>query len=185
MTVKQRLTAEELWSMPDVPGKRFELVEGELIEMPGAGMVHALMVGLLYRLIETYSREHRLGVAFTDGLGYIIAHDSDIVRIPDVSLVSRGRLPREGIVRSFCPVPPDLAVEIVSPTDRFSDVQAKVREYLAAGTRLVWVVWPEGRSVIVHRADGVAELGSEGVLSGGDVLPGFEVRVGQLFEQEI
>ncbi len=89
------------------------------------------------------------------------------------------------MIRSFCPVPPDLAVEIVSPNDRFSDVQAKVREYLAAGTRLVWVVWPEGRSVIVHGADGVVELGPEDVLSGADVLPGFEVRVGQLFEQEI
>ncbi len=185
MTVKQRLTADELWEMPEVPGKRYELVEGELVEMPGAGMLHNFIVGLLYRLIDAYAREHQLGVAFSDGLGYLIRRDPDILRIPDVSFLSRARLPEGQIVSGYCPVAPDLAVEIVSPNDRFSDVLAKVHEYLAAGTRLVWVVWPEGQMVIVHGSDGVAELGPEDVLSGEDVLPDFEVRVKQLFEQEI
>ena len=185
MTVKQRLTAEDFWTMPDVPGKRYELVEGELIEMPGTGAVHGFIVKSILLLLDSYVKRQRLGIVLGDGVSYILSRDPDVVRIPDVSFVGRLRIPKGGPPEGYWPFPPDLAVEIVSPHDRFSDVQAKVREYLAAGTRLVWVVWPEGRSVIVHGADGVVELGSEGVLSGGDVMPGFEVRVGQLFEQEI
>ncbi len=185
MTVKQRLTAEELWTMPEVPGKRFELVEGELIEMPGTGALHGFIVKSILLLLDAYVKRQRLGIVLGDGISYILSRDPDIVRIPDVSFVCRSRIPDGGPPEGYWPFSPDLAVEIVSPNDRFSDVQAKVREYLAAGTRLVWVVWPEGRSVIVHRADCVVELGPEDVLSGADVLPGFEVQVGQLFEQEI
>jgi Uma2 family endonuclease len=184
MTVKQLLTAEDVWAMPDVPGKRFELVRGELVEVPAAGMLRNFIMGFLYRSLDAFVRARALGLVFGDGLGYIIRRDPDVVRVPDVSFISRERLPEGGIIDGFCPVPPDLAVEIVSPNDTFNEVQAKVHEYLEAGTRLVWVVWPQGRSVMVHTAETIAELGADGVLTGGDVLPGFEVPVARLFEQE-
>ena len=185
MSVEQKLlTANDLWEMPEVPGKRFELVDGELIEMPGAGMLHNLIAALIYELIRDFAREHDLGLAFTDGLGYVIRRDPDQVRIPDASFVASDRLPAEGIPESFSPVAPDLAVEVVSPNDNASDLHEKVQEYLGAGVQTVWVVWPRLRSVTVHHADGTSrDLGQEDEIDGGDVLPGFGVPVASFFEQ--
>ncbi len=77
---------------------------------------------------------------------------------------------------------PDLAVEIVSPNDRADDINDKVHEYLEAGARLVWVFWPRRRAVMVHEPDQpIHELGPDDFLDGGDVLPGFRVRVADLF----
>ncbi len=185
MSVKQLLTAEQLWAMPEAPGKRYELVKGELVEVPGAGGLHGFIAGLIYRLIAAFDEqrdEQRLGYAFPDGVGYIIGRDPDVVRIPDVSFVSRARLPTGGIPEGFIPFAQDLAVEIVSPGDRAEDVYGKVREYLTAGARLVWVVWPRHRAVTVYTANGeVRELREGDELDGGAVLPGFRVRVAELF----
>lgn len=183
MVVKQRLlTAEEYLVMPDDPGRRFELVRGELVEVPFASAVHGWIGDLIYRLIFAFADQHGLGVAFSDGVGYITARDPDIVRGPDVSFVSRSRLPEGGIPQGHWPFAPDLAVEIMSPSDRPGKVRAKAFEYLAGGSRLVWVVRPDRRSVTVYLADGtILELGPEDDLDGGAVLPGFRVRVADLF----
>jgi Uma2 family endonuclease len=182
MTVKQLVTAEELWEMPEVPGKRFELVRGELVEMPGAGGVHGLLVRLLLRILDPFVVAHDLGEVFADGVGYIIHRHPDVVRIPDVSFIARARIPEGGIPESYIPFAPDLAVEIVSPTDRAEDVYGKVREYLEAGTRMVWVAWPRYRSVVVYTPNAnPRELGPDDELDGGEVLPGFRVRVSELF----
>ncbi|MDP9374478.1 MAG: Uma2 family endonuclease [Chloroflexota bacterium] len=183
MGVKQLVTAEELWAMPEKPGVRYELVEGELVEVPTAGALHNLIVGLVYKLIDAFVLQRDLGLTFSDGTGYVLHHGPDLLRIPDVSFVSWGRVPEEGVPEGFWPVAPDSAVEVVSPNDRADEVHDKVREYLAAGTRLVWVLWPKRRSVTAHAPDGVArELGPDDELDGGDVLPGFRVRVAALFE---
>ena len=182
MSVKQLLTAEQLWAMPEVPGKRFELVKGELVEVPPAGGLHALIVKVFLRLLDPFVLARNLGEVFADGLGYIIGRNPDIVRVPDVSFVSRARLPAGGIPEGFIPFAPDLAVEIVSPGDRAEEVYGKVREYLAAAARLVWVVWPRHRAVTVYTANGeVRELREGDELDGGAVLPGFRVRVAELF----
>ena len=183
MTVKQLLTAEELWALPEVPGKRFELLDGELIEVPGANPLHGLLVELVLRLIGAHARERDLGLAFGDGTGYILRRGPDRVRIPDVSFVAWERVPAEGVPEEgFWPFAPDLAVEIVSPGDRADDVHSKVREYLAAGTRLVWVLDPYTRTAAVHRPAGeVIELGEDGVLDGEDVLPGFRLPLAEVW----
>ncbi len=176
------MTAEELWEMPEVPGKRFELVEGELVEVPGTGALHNLLVFAVAVILREHVRKHNLGVVCVDGASYVLVHPGT-VRIPDVSFVSRERIPEGGVPEGYWPFAPDLAVEIVSPNDRADEVKEKVREYLAAGTRLVWVLWPRHRSATVHRPDGTArELGPDDELDGGDVLPGFSARVGDLFE---
>ncbi|MDP9379938.1 MAG: Uma2 family endonuclease [Chloroflexota bacterium] len=184
MSVKELLTAEDVWAMPD-DGKRYELVRGELIEVPGAGVLHSFIVGTIYRLIQAYAGARRLGVAFPDGLGCILYRNPDVIRVPDVSFISLERLPQGGLPEGYCPFAPDLAVEIVSPSDTAQKLHAKVREYLEAGTRIVWVIWPDEHAVSVYTADenGSRELRAEDELSGGDVLPGFRVRVAQLFEQ--
>lgn len=183
MAVSQRLmTAEELWDMPDIPGKQLELVRGELAEMPTPGAIHNLIVGLMYRLISAFASDHRLGVAFGDNMRYALSRGPDTVRIPDVSFVAWERVPESGIPEGSWLIPPDLAVEVVSPTDNANDVYDKAREYVESGVRIVWVFWPKRRAVSVHtRDEKTAELGPDDLLDGGDVLPRFSVRVSELF----
>ena len=182
MSVTQLLTAEDLHAMPDVPGKRFELVRGELVEVPTAGYPHAQLVRALQRLLDRFAVEHRLGEVFGDGLGYIIARDPDVVRVPDVSFIA-SRCVRAGRIEDFVPFAPDLAVEIVSPGDRAEELYGKVREYLDAGTRLVWVFWSKYRAVSVYEPGGVTrELGPDDELDSTELLPGFRVPVAELFE---
>jgi Uma2 family endonuclease len=183
MSVKQRVTAEELWDMPEVPGKRCELVDGELVEVPGAGALHAMIVFALARLLEDFARQHELGLVLPDGLAYVLRRGPDQVRIPDVSFIAWEHVPDEGIPEGFWEGPPTLAVEVVSPNDRADDTHDRVQDYLEAGTRQVWVLWPRRRSISVYSpgAD-TCELGPDAVLNGGDMLPGFTVRVGDLFE---
>lgn len=183
MSIKQLITADELWAMPEVPGMRLEMVEGELREVPGAGAVHALIVALVHELMRNFVRQHKLGRAFPDGLSYVLRRNPDSVRIPDVSFVARDRIPEAGIPEGFWEGAPTLAVEVVSPEDRAVELYAKAREYLEAGTREVWILWPRHRSVTVHSAGGsTKELGPDDELTGGDILPGFRARVGGLFD---
>jgi Uma2 family endonuclease len=144
--------------------------------------VHGWIGDLISRLIFAFAQHHRLGVAFSDGIGYIVARDPDVVRGPDVSFVSRSRLPEGQIPQGLWPFAPDLAVEVMSPSDRPSKIRAKALEYLAGGSRVAWVVDPERRSVTAYFADGtVKEFGPEDSLDGSPVLPGFHVRVADLF----
>lgn len=183
MSVGQAVTAEQLWEMPEKPGVRYELVDGEVVEVPGTGGLHSLIAGSLYRMIHGHATENDLGVAFHDNTSYLLRRSPDLVRIPDVSFASWERIPVGGVPEGYLPFAPDLAVEIVSPNDRADDVHDKVREYLDAGIRMVLVLWPKHRSVSVHEPGLVAcELGPEDELDGGDVLPGFRVRVGDLFD---
>jgi len=176
------LTAEDLEGLPERPGVRYELHEGKLVEMPGAGALHNLIVGLVYRLLFAFVSQKRLGLVFCDGAAFVLRRNPDTVRIPDVSVVRRERVPAGGIPEGFWPGAPDLAVEIVSPHDRAEEVHERVRDYLGAGVRLVWVLWPKSRTVTVYWPDGTArELGPDEKLTGGDVLPGFEVSVSELF----
>ncbi len=183
MAVTQRLmTAEELWDMPDIPGKQLELVRGELIAVPSPGAIHILIAALLYRLIYASVSERRLGIVFGDNMGYVLSRGPDTVRIPDVSFIAWDHVPESGIPEGSWQMPPDLAVEVVSPTDHADDVYDKAREYVESGVRIVWVLWSKRRAVSVHtRDEKTAELGSDDTLDGGNVLPGFSVRVGELF----
>lgn len=176
------LTAEELVELPAKPGVRYELREGKLVEMPGAGGIHAALVVRLVLLLHQFVTSRRIGFVFGGGLGYILRRGPDTVRIPDVSVVQRERVPAGGVPEGYWPGAPDLAVEIVSPHDRAEEVHERVWDYLGAGTALVWVLWPKSQAVTVYRADGTArELEPEDTLDGEAVLPGFQVRVSELF----
>ena len=181
MSVATAMTAEQLWELPDVPGKRFELHHGELVEMPGAGAFHGLIVGIVYSVLAAVARQSG-GYAFPDGVSYILSRRPDNVRIPDVSFVASSNVPQDGVPVGFWPIAPDLAVEIVSPHDRAAEIYAKTRDYLNAGTQIVWVLWPETRSVTVTDATGASrELGPVDTLDGGSLLPNLQVRVADLF----
>lgn len=183
MSIKQVATAEQLWHLAEVPGKRFELVKGEPTEVPGAGARHGLIAGIIYRLLVAVASEHGRGYTFGDGVGYITSRNPDSVRIPDASFIAYERVPKEGVPQGFWPLAPDLAVEIVSPNDNARELHTKVREYLMTGTRMVWVVWPDEHAVTTYTPSGAArELGADDVLDGGDVLSDLQVRVADLFE---
>lgn len=184
MTVKRQLvTAEKLWDMPEVPGKRFELIDGEVVAVSPASMRHGLIAGAVHDAIKHHVRRQDLGLVMGDNVGYVLRHDPDQVRAPDVSFVAWDSVPEGDDLDRFGQGPPTLAVEVVSPNDRANDIRDRVQDYLEAGTQQVWVLWPQRNSISVYSpgAD-TRELGPDGVLDGGDVLPGFTVRVGDLFE---
>ena len=117
---------------------------------------------------------------FGQDTGFLIERDPDTVRAPDVAFVSAARTPEIGR-RGYVPFAPDLAVEILSPGDRPSEVLEKVAAWLGAGTRLVWVIDPDRGNARVHRADGSTSIVPEdGALDGEDVLPGFNCPLAEV-----
>jgi Uma2 family endonuclease len=171
MTVERRvMTAEELARLPD-DGMRRELVRGELYTMPPAGWEHGSISGRLAASLIPFVEDHDLGGVGVGDVGFILARDPDLVRAPDVAFIRKDRLPEGGLARGFVRGAPDLAVEVVSPNDRYGDVDEKVADWLAHGTRLVLVVNPRPRTVGVHRPDApVRTLGEDDTLDGGDVV---------------
>ncbi len=142
-----------------------------------------MIANLLFHLLYTFASERRLGIVFGDNMGYVLSRGPDTVRIPDVSFVAWDRVPEAGIPEGSWQIPPNLAVEVVSPSDQTADVNDKAREYVASGVSLVWVLWPKRRVVSVYTRDQMAlELGLDDELDGGDTLPGFSVRVSTLFD---
>jgi Uma2 family endonuclease len=174
------VTAQELERMPDEDW-RYELVEGRLIRMSPVGALHGAVTVRLLVLLAQHARTHNLGFVGTE-VGFILATNPDTVRAPDVAFVRGDRIPRSGVPRGFWPGPPDLAVEVLSPDDRRADVDAKVREYLTGGVRLVWIVDAELRTVIAHPQSGAAvTLTEDAALDAGDVLSGFSCPVRDIF----
>ena len=177
------VTAEDLLLMTQGDtGKRYELVEGELWEMPPAGGYHGNVAFTIASIIGAYIRGKNLGVGFTAETGFVTRRDPDSVRAPDVAFVSKERLAQGRAPDGFVQIAPDLAVEVVSPSDSAAAVYVKVEEYFAAGARLVWVVHPDTRSVTVHHSPGESKTLREGdALDGEPVFKGFQVRVRDLF----
>lgn len=180
MTTTRLYTAEDLFEMGDTDGS-FELVHGELVPMTPTSGAHGSSSHRISRALGNHVEPEGLGFVFVSEAGFILHRDPDIVRAPDVSFVLAERLPN-GPPDTYIPFAPDIAVEVVSPSDRQRDVQAKVVEYLDAGTRLVVVVEPKSRTVTAYAADGTARVLREGdTLDGGDVLPGFRLPLARIF----
>ena len=162
---------------------QWELVDGEATEVNPASFRSVWIASELYARIREFVRQNDFGRAVADGAGFILFDDRAVVRSPDVAFISRDRLPT--IVEGFVPVAPDLAVEVLSPTDRRSDELAKIAMDLQAGVRLVWLIDPDPKTVTVFAEDQpVSVIGSDGVLDGGEVLPGFSVAVAEIFAEE-
>jgi Uma2 family endonuclease len=180
-TTRTLATADELFGMPD-DGFRYELVKGELRRMPPAGSEHGVVSVNITVVIALFVKTHGLGVVFGAETGFKIASDPDTVRAPDLAFVRRERIPAEGIPRTFWPGAPDLAVEVISPGDTYTEVEEKVHDWLDAGTRMVLVLNPRTRTVSVYTSyTTVVRLTEADTLDGGEVLPGFTCRVAELF----
>lgn len=179
------LTADEFLVHP-AASEHSELVRGKILMMSPASGLHGLVAGNLYRLLSAYVHNHRLGVCFPDGTGFALPNLEKTVRSPDVSFVGTERLPDESIDDRFIPCAPDLAVEVRSKTERASVLNAKVADYLAAGTPLIWVIDPARHTVrVIHSDAPVRTLAETDALDGADVVPGFRCRVQELFAKPV
>lgn len=174
-------TPEDLLSLPN-GGKGYELVGGQLVEKSMGGVASSVAARIVHLLVAL-GENLGLGWVFdSEGSYQCFADDPRKVRKPDVSFIRRGRLPDERIPTGHVPIPPDLAVEVVSPNDTVYEVDAKVEEYLAAGVPLVWVVNPDTRGVRVYHADGTVErLVEHDKLTAPELIPELRCRVADLF----
>ena len=179
---RKLITAEELEVLPD-DGMRYELSRGELICMSPSSTWPGIVAANILFFLGSFVHQQRLGRCGTADSGFRLASDPDTVRAPDVWFIRAERIPTPRPSRGFWAVAPDLAVEVLSPSDRWTDVLRKVSEYLAAGTRLVWVIDPEGRFARVFRADRAPlSVSEDGSLDGEDVIPGFLLPLRNVLE---
>jgi len=175
------LTAEEYARLPEGEG-RDELVAGFVVSEPQPMLRHARIQLELGSRLHSYVRTQRLGITLTAG-GFLLATDPDTVRGPDIAFVAADRYDADEEAKGFFRGAPDLAVEILSPSNRAGEIHAKVADYLAAGSKLVWVIDPARRVAVVYRtllAPRVVRADDH--LDGEDVVPGFTVRVSELLD---
>ena len=179
------MTADELLAMPH-NGYRYELVQGELRQMELAGRQHgriaAQIGGCLGAFVATNGLSSFFCETYAAGTGFIIDTAPDTVRAPDVSFVSRERAEATAEERGFFPGAPDLAVEVISPNDRDSEIEEKVSDWLREGTQMVVVIDPHQRTATVYRApDDICMLTEGDVLDGGAVVPGWKMPLADVF----
>jgi Uma2 family endonuclease len=180
-TTSQTFTAEDLLRMPD-DGFRYELVRGELRKMAAAGHQHGRIAINVTTPLDQYVRAHNLGVVYAAETGFKLASNPDTVRAPDVAFIRRERVEEVGDVEGYWPGAPDLVVEVISPSDAYSEVEGKILEWLEAGVRMVIVVNPRKRVITVYRSlTDITVLTEHDGLSGGDVVPGWTMPVRHVF----
>ncbi len=182
MVSKPRLvTAEELLDMPD-DGFRYELVRGELRQMAPSSYNHGRSAARVAKSLINHVDDNNLGSVSIAEAGFLLSMGPDHVRVPDLSFVSREREEAAKPVTGFFPGPPDLAVEVISPSDRYSEVEEKVTDWLAAGTLMVVLVDPRRRTASIRLPGQAPVTLAEGdTLDGGDVVPGWSMPVADIF----
>ena len=177
---ERQLTEDDLQALPD-DAYRYELVEGFLLREPAPAPGHWRVQRRLLEPLTRFVEEHRLGEVFAE-VSFVLSKRPDTVRAPDVAFVTTESLGRLRDEMRLFPGAPDLAVEVLSPSNRWRDVREKVADLLAAGTRLVWVADPRRKKVTAYRALLAPRLLEEGdLLDGEDVVPGFSLPVSALF----
>ena len=189
MIVKQRLyDIDDLWEIvcqADNANQRFELINGELIEMAPTGEQHGLIAGVLFAHILSFDPRFELGIPAVEA-GYYAPHDRRTLLSPDVAFRrTDGDAPP--LSKTFVPIMPDLAVEIVSPSNTMPQIRRKAAIYLQHGAQLVWIIIPNKKTAEVCKLDeegGIQteSIAADGSLSGENVLPGFELPLRRLFQ---
>lgn len=181
VTKKNWVTAQQLAEMPD-DGYRYELVRGEIRKMAPSFEEHGLVSANVAVDLAPYVRRNGLGRVIIAETGYLLESDPDTVRAPDVSFIRQDRVSPPGERRSFVQGAPDLAIEVLSPSNRSGPMAEKVADYLAAGSRMVVVIDPVLRTATVHRPGQEPQVLNEGdTLDGGDVVPGWQMPLAEIF----
>ncbi len=182
-TEVQLMTADELLALPH--GQfRYELINGELKKMSPAGHDHGRIVMQLAGPLQQFVKEKKLGKIYAAETGFLLTTDPDTVRAPDVAFIRQERVDRVGRSKGYWIGPPDLAVEVISPSDTIGEVGGKVKMWLEAGTHLVWVVSPKRLTVTVYRSlDDIQKLTEKDTLGAGNVVPGFQILIAEIFAE--
>jgi len=170
------MTADELLQLPE-DGWKYELVQGELRKMSPTGEDHGYVAGKIMVSLGSFVYERNLGRVYIAEAGYRLARDPDTVRAPDVSFVRTERVRKSS---RFIEGAPDVAFEVVSPTDSYDEIDQRTRDFLRAGTTAVVIVNPRTKSARVHRASGVTDVAD--VITIPDVLPGWQLPLSELFD---
>ena len=181
MVSTKLITADELAAMgSDAP---YELIEGELHEVSPSGLGSSVISQNIAGWLTPFVRERRLGIVSGEEGGYLLRRNPDTVVAPDLAFLREERIPDDYDFNPFFPGAPDLAVEIVSFSDTPADVLRKLALYAAAEVPLVWVVYPTRKAVTIHMlGEPPRTIGEQDVLDGGDVIPGFELSVSEIFK---
>ncbi|NDJ53441.1 MAG: Uma2 family endonuclease [Chloroflexi bacterium] len=171
-------TIDDLWALPsDVHA---ELIRGEIVEMAPTGTPHGNLSASIHLVIGPFIKANKLGKSYIAETGFILFDNPPTVRVPDVAFVRQDRLNLD--TGTFFPGPPDLAVEVVSPSDRADDINGKINQYLEAGTLEVWVVYPSDRSMMIFTPDETRRLTGADQLDRSAALPGLSVQVSALLD---
>ena len=184
-TTTRLITADELLTMPTyVNGsdRRYELIRGELKVMSPGKPLHGIVCARIAAALTNFVEAKKPGMAFGAETGFVVERDPDTVLGVDASFVSRERLAAVEDWDKFFPFAPDLAVEVLSPSNTAKEINEKVAFYFAAGSRAVWVINPKRRTAVVYTSPSeVRTLNEQDTLDGGDVLPGFQLELSELF----
>ncbi|HEX4949192.1 MAG TPA: Uma2 family endonuclease [Blastocatellia bacterium] len=161
------------------PERNYEFVNGEPEEKEMPGARHSGICGRLERRLGTFVETNALGEVYPEASFQIGLNE----RIPDLAFISQDRIPPEGEPESKWLITPDLAVEVISPTDYYEKVHAKAMEYLNAGVKVVWIISPENQTITVYRsATNIMAFPPESELTCEDLFPGFRCHLGEIFK---
>lgn len=181
VTTENLLTAEDLHHLSS-QGVRGELLRGVLYQTQPTGIRHGKTVVNLIVLLAGFVEPRQMGTILASDVGFLLERDPDTVREPDVAFISARRLPLDQDVPGYFEGPPDLAVEIASPSDRPRQLFDKARMWISFGVPLVWTVDPQARTLEVHQPNQPQiSLSSDDTLDGGQILPGFSCAVRDIF----
>lgn len=175
------LTLGEFARLPEDPHYRYELVRGRVVREPPPGHAHGRLQLRLGGMLERFVAAHGLGYVVSES-GFVLEKNPDTVRGPDIAFVSRERHGEELPAR-WLEAAPDLAIEIASPGDRVAALVEKVAQYLAAGSRMVWLIDPQERSATIHTPGGeIRVLHEDDHITGEEVVPRFSCLLRELFD---
>ncbi|HEV7891830.1 MAG TPA: Uma2 family endonuclease [Pyrinomonadaceae bacterium] len=185
-TTTRLITADELLVMPrrDEHGNYciLELIRGEVRRMSPSGVTHGIFCSEVGAEVRDFVKANDLGVVCGAETGFIVERDPDSVLGADVAFISQERLAKIENPDKFGPFAPDLAVEVMSPSNTVSEMEEKAALYFAAGARAMWVFNPKKKTVTVYNSPSdVRVLSEHDTLEGGDVLPGFKLELSKLF----
>jgi Uma2 family endonuclease len=176
------ITLEDFADLPEEDRYKLELVRGYVVREPRPMPLHGRVAARLTRFLDEHVDAGRLGAVLVE-VDFLLHEEPPTVRAPDIAFVWTGRLPPDPYAPAYWRFAPDLAVEILSPTNHAAEMQRKVLEYLDAGSRMVWVIDPDTRTAASYSSrTNIQLLGPDEALHGGDVVPGFYLPLARLFE---
>lgn len=180
-TVEKPISVDDFYEIA-FEGFRGELVEGELRETMPTSILHGIIAGRIAIILGFFVLQNKLGEVLTAETGFRLFTDKKTVRVPDISFLSNEKLAGIKNVNKFYEGTPDLAIEVISLSETYSDVQSKLEDYLSAGVKMVWIIRPENKTVTSYRAlSDFKTLRENEELNGEDVLPNFKCKLADIF----